>query len=74
MNSSEIIEKIQYIATRVVKETPDIRYGQALYNALKDIGEIGLARRIVGTDADPFYLNNRIPKFFQRISELTEEN
>lgn len=67
--ANNIIAKIQYIANKVTKENPEIRYGQALYNALFDINK-ELARKIVGTDCDPFYLNNKIPKFFQRILEL----
>lgn len=65
----EYIEKLAYTAHQVVKLHPEIRYGQALYNSL----DREIARRIVGTEFDPFYIDGRVKKFFERVIELKYE-
>ena len=45
---------------------PSLRKGQAYFNALSAINP-ELTKEITGTDADPFYDNSKIGRFFQFI-------
>ena len=45
---------------------PEYRKGQAYFNALS-MTDSQLAKEITGTDADPFYDNSKIGRFFQFI-------
>ena len=50
---------------------PEARWGQALANALFHL-DSKLYNKIVGTEYDPFYDNNRVDKFLERVKELLE--
>lgn len=50
----------------------DMRKGQAAFNTLMDHFE-SVAERIVGTDADPFYKDDRLEFFWQRAQEIDKE-
>ncbi len=49
------------------------RAGQAAYNALA-VAHPEIAALILGTDADPFYDDARLPRFYQRVQELLTEH
>ena len=46
-----------------------MRKGQALMNALSEI-DLEKYREIAGTEADPFYCDQNIEKFWSKLSEI----
>jgi len=50
------------------REATDQRLGQAMFNILADQDQ-QLADLICATDADPFYANERIPKFLEILHD-----
>lgn len=53
-------------AEELLNENPDMRRGQALFNALAEIDPVK-ADRIRGTDIDPFDNNKRIGAFLREV-------
>lgn len=53
-------------ADQMQRENPDWRVGQAWFNALHEI-DPGLANQIRGSQDDPFYRDDRVTAFVQRI-------
>jgi hypothetical protein len=49
------------------------RAGQAAYNALAAWNP-AIADQLLGTDADPFHDDARLPRFYQRVQELLTEH
>jgi len=50
----------------LLRKNPNLRRGQALFNALAEVNP-NKADRIRGTDIDPFFNNNRIKAFLQEV-------
>ena len=53
---------------KVFEDNPQLRLGQAYYNVLFDI-DPELAREINGTECDPFYRDDLIPAFLEKLGE-----
>lgn len=51
-------------AAKLRRESPDLRYGQALMNALATL-DPALHSEISGSDLDPFYDDKRIGRFYE---------
>jgi hypothetical protein len=60
----------QYLAAVKVtmRERRGQRKGQAFFNVLYEM-EPELAHRVIGTDADPFYDDGKLPDFLLRVAE-----
>ena len=54
------------LATQLKAETPELRIGQALFNALY-MTHRELAKNVIETDADPFYDDSRVKEFINFI-------
>ena len=61
----EVAERAQYWMNSGVK----MRNGQALMNALSEI-DLEKYREISGTEADPFYVDQNIEKFWSKLNEI----
>jgi hypothetical protein len=61
LNQVHTIAKFQRISH------PEIREGQSLMNALADVN-IDLYREITATEFDPYYLDSRIPAFYEKLT------
>lgn len=48
-----------------------MRKGQALMNALFEI-DLEKYREITGTEADPFYVDQNISKFWSKLNEISK--
>lgn len=57
---------VQELANEMRRDYPDWRHGQTLFNALHSV-DPDLANAIRGTDADPFYRDERIAAFNQAV-------
>jgi hypothetical protein len=55
-------------ARRDMKEWPQLRLGQAVFNIAH--GRCPQVRHLTGTALDPFYHDDRIDAFLARIKEL----
>lgn len=53
-------------AEELLQENPNLRRGQALFNALAEI-DPDKANRIRGTGIDPFYNNRNITAFLREV-------
>jgi hypothetical protein len=51
-----------------MRERRGQRKGQAFFNVLYEM-EPELAHRVIGTDADPFYDDGKLPDFLLRVAE-----
>lgn len=63
-----MVEKIKEYAINFRVQNPEIRHGQSLMVALKH-HDFELYEEITATDADCFYVNEKIEKFFEKIEE-----
>lgn len=54
-----------------LKERPGLRHGQTAFNALARVHP-RLANALRGTHDDPFYDDNRLPRFFARVTSEWE--
>lgn len=63
-------QRIEFIkqTEETLKEFPDLRIGQVMFNVLYEINP-DLADSIRSTDLGPFYDDTRIRKFIKYISE-----
>jgi hypothetical protein len=61
LNQVHTIAKFQRISH------PEIREGQSLMNALADVN-VDLYREITATEFDPYYLDSRIPAFYEKLT------
>lgn len=59
-------------ATQFQKENNFLRKGQCLMNCLYVVDE-ELYAKISNTEADCFYLDSKIPLFYQKLLELTQK-
>lgn len=70
---NDFISKLETNATNDWRNAKGVlRYGQCLFNTLYDL-DSELANKIRGTNNDPFYLDEKIPKFFFALEELLIE-
>jgi hypothetical protein len=67
--NAKLISDITILAKSLKGKHPELRYGQSLMNALGDIN-LDLYREITGTENDPFYLDSRVPVFFETIAQM----
>jgi hypothetical protein len=51
----------------------DLRRGQALFTALQRLDPNKAEQVRLNREADPFYTDNNIPRFWARVAELNEE-
>lgn len=63
------LEQLITSAAKLKTENDELRYGQALMNALHKLNP-ELYNTINGTDVDPFHGDDRIGKFYTVIAEL----
>ena len=66
MRTKDLKEIVRATAFEYLKENDDLRRGQALFLALESL-DSEIADIIRGTDADPFYNDNNIRKFWETI-------
>ena len=68
MNEQEIRQK----AILAMAQNPDLRYGQAIYNVAYHIDNT--VSDLAGSDYDPFYDNDNIEKFLEKICGVNNDN
>lgn len=66
MSVSFLRNRIAARSSGYLKENPTLRPGQALFLALESL-DSEIADMIRGTDADPFYNDKNIRKFWETI-------
>lgn len=66
MSSSIDIPVLESRARAYRRDNPNLRWGQALFNALYDINP-ELADHIRGTGSDPFYDDSKINHFYNSL-------
>lgn len=59
-------DHVALMANQYQKESPELRKGQTLFLALESL-DSEIADMIRGTDADPFYNDKNIRKFWETI-------
>jgi hypothetical protein len=65
MNNNLLVE-VSVLSKFLRNKHPELREGQSLMNALGEIN-FSLYKEITGTENDPFYQDERIPAFFEKI-------
>lgn len=60
------VDELQRQAVAYRAEHPEQRWGQALFNVLR-AHDLELARELTGTEADPFYLDERVGGFLLAV-------
>jgi len=65
---TEYYQRLSEKAGEYVKGNSDMRWGQALMNAIGDTDRV-IYRAITGTDSDPFYSDKRINKFINWLRD-----
>lgn len=72
MTASTLRSDVMRLATQLIRENPDLRDGQAAFNALR-ILRPSLADSIRGTlTADPFYDDARLDTFWASLEQPNE--
>ena len=66
MLTSDQINELVIKADILQKENPSLRKGQALMNILAEM-DMPLYESVTGTEADCFYNDKLIPKFFEYL-------
>ena len=67
------LSTINDMLTTCMADHPEWRYGQSLFNAL-NMTFPEVAGQIRGTDADPFYIDERDDAFWHAVADLFEHN
>ncbi len=70
MNSSNLIDDIK---KAIINRPPTWRKGQAAFNRLHEVGP-RWAEHIRGSGLDPFYLDERLPGFFDWVLRWCHED
>jgi len=60
------IGQLMMEASKILEVLPGMRPGQVLFNTLAHM-DMDLANQIRGTDADPYYDDANLPKFYERV-------
>lgn len=63
-----LAELVTNLAARLREQHPDWREGQLHFNALRRVAP-DVAGHVTATDADPFYLDARLPAFWAALAE-----
>jgi hypothetical protein len=66
-----MIEEVAARAQYWMNSGVQMRKGQALMNALSEI-DLETYREITGTEADPFYVDQNIGKFWSKLNEISK--
>lgn len=61
-----------YLAAVTLWDKRKERRGQHAFNVLRFFRE-DIARKITGTNADPFYVDDNLPEFFTKVGEMWGE-
>ncbi len=64
--NTKLLSEVDTLARFLRTKHPELRDGQSFMNALGEINH-SLYKEITGTDADCFYLDSKIPEFFDKI-------
>ena len=62
------VDELQRQAVAYQAEHPEQRWGQALFNVLRE-HDLDLARELTGTEADPFYQDERVGGFLLAVED-----
>lgn len=66
--SKDLLNRVKAKAKQLKAETPTLREGQALMNALSELDE-QVYELVLNTDADCFYNSTKVPTFNKKVLE-----